>query len=118
MAAKVPNLSFTDIIFLTIYEKSSYFVACENHITAQNAVTDEKYFNILSFGYAGMSRRPHYRVIAKEISIAIFSRVLRDSTPRFVRPSVGWSVGRSVGRLVPILLFFAVFGHTALAQML
>ena len=27
---------------------------------------------------------------------AIFSRVLRDSTPRFVRPSVGRSVGRSL----------------------
>ena len=27
----------------------------------------------------------------------IFSRVLPDSTPRFVGPSVGWSVGRSVG---------------------
>ena len=29
-------------------------------------------------------------------SWAVFSRVLRDSTPRFVRQSVGWSVGRSV----------------------
>ena len=28
----------------------------------------------------------------------IFSRVLRDSTSRFVGPSVGWSVGRLVGR--------------------
>ena len=33
----------------------------------------------------------------------IFSRVLRDSTPRFVRRSVGWSVGQSVGHT---LLFF------------
>ena len=41
----------------------------------------------------------------------LFSRVLRDTTPRFVRPSVrrpvgrlvGWSVGRSVG---PNLTFF------------
>ena len=30
----------------------------------------------------------------------VFSRVLRDSTPRFVRPSVGRLVGRSVGRSV------------------
>ena len=30
----------------------------------------------------------------------IFSRVLSDSTPRFVRPSVARSVGLSVGRSV------------------
>ena len=41
----------------------------------------------------------------------IFSRVLRDTTPRFVRPSVGRS---------PFYFFyvFAVFGLTALAQVL
>ena len=30
----------------------------------------------------------------------LFSRVLRDSTPRFVRPSVGRLVGRLIGRSV------------------
>ena len=38
-----------------------------------------------------------------------FSRVLHDSTPRYVGPLVGWSVGRSVGqsvgRSVPFLRF-------------
>ena len=49
----------------------------------------------------------------------IFSRMLRDSIPRFVRLSVGrlvdWSVGQS-----PFYFFyvFAVFGLTALAQVL
>ena len=38
--------------------------------------------------------------------IIVFSRVLRDSTPRFVRPSVGWSVGRFVG---PHFTFFIRF---------
>ena len=33
--------------------------------------------------------------------LLLFSRVLRDSTPRYVGPLVG----RSVGRLVPFLLF-------------
>ena len=32
----------------------------------------------------------------------LFSRVLRDSTPRYVGPSVGWLVGWSV----PFLLFW------------
>ena len=43
-----------------------------------------------------------------------FSRVLRDSTPRYVGPSVGWSVGRS-----PFYFFgaFELFEHTAPAQM-
>ena len=75
---------------------------------------------------------------------AIFSRVLRDSTPRFVGPlvhrsvgpSVRWSVGPSVRRSVgpsvrpsvgpsvrpSVTLYFfgvyGVFGYTALAQML
>ena len=49
----------------------------------------------------------------------LFSRVLRDTTPRFVR----WLVGRSAGWLVgrsPFDFFyvFAVFGLTALAQVL
>ena len=35
--------------------------------------------------------------IKKKIFIMIFSHVLRDSTPRFVRPSIGPSVRRSVG---------------------
>ena len=44
----------------------------------------------------------------------IFSRVLRDSTPRYVSPSVGWLVGRS-----PFYFFgvFELFEHTAPAQM-
>ena len=37
--------------------------------------------------------------------MTIFSRVLRDSTPRYVGLLVGWLVGRLVGRLVPFLLF-------------
>ena len=37
--------------------------------------------------------------------VRVFSRVLRDTTPRFVCPSVGRSVGWLVGRSVPILLF-------------
>ena len=39
----------------------------------------------------------------------IFSRVLRDSTPRFVGRSVGWSVGWSVGLSFFTFLFFVVF---------
>ena len=54
----------------------------------------------------------------------LFSPVLRDSTPRFVGPSVGPSVRRSVGpsvrRSVTLYFFgvFAVFGFTALAQVI
>ena len=50
------------------------------------------------------------------VYLRIFSRVLRDSTPRFVRPSVRQSVRWSV-----TLYFFGVngvFGLTAPAQML
>ena len=46
---------------------------------------------------------------------AIFSRVLRDSTPRFVGPSVRRSVGRSH---FTFCFFFAVFGLSAPAQMI
>ena len=49
----------------------------------------------------------------------LFSRVLRDSTSRFVGPSVGPSVHRSIRRSVT-LYFFGVnggFGLTAPAQM-
>ena len=57
----------------------------------------------------------------------VFSRVLHDSTPRFVGPSVGPSVCQSVGPSVrPLVLLshftffsvFAVFGLTAPAQMI
>ena len=50
----------------------------------------------------------------------IFSRVLRDSTTRFVGPSVRRSVGPSVGPSVTLYFFrvFAVFGITAPAQMM
>ena len=54
----------------------------------------------------------------KVIVVAIFSRVLRDSTPRYVGRSVSRSVGRSVGR--SLFYFFGVFElfeHTAPAQM-
>ena len=37
----------------------------------------------------------------------IFSRVLRDSTPRFVRRSIGWSVGHT-------LLFYVFYSSTIL----
>ena len=45
------------------------------------------------------------------VHLNFFSRVLRDSTPRFVGPLVHWSVRRSV----PLYFFlvFAVFGLTA-----
>ena len=48
----------------------------------------------------------------------IFIRTLRDSTPRFVRPLVGWLVGRLVGRS-PFYFFylFYFFDLTAPAQM-
>ena len=42
-----------------LYVRSSYFVVCENHVTAHTAVTNEIFFNILSFGYAGMFCRQH-----------------------------------------------------------
>ena len=45
----------------------------------------------------------------------LFSRVLRDSTSRFVGPSVGPSVRHS---LLFFLFFFAVYGLTAPAQMI
>ena len=45
----------------------------------------------------------------------IFSRVLRDSTPRYVGRSVGRLVGWLVGRSP--FSFFGVFEHTAPAQM-
>ena len=53
---------------------------------------------------------------------SIFSRVLRDSTPRYVSRLNSRSVGRLVGRLVsrsPFYFFgvFELFEHTALAQM-
>ena len=47
----------------------------------------------------------------------LFSRVLRDSTPRFVGPSVGLSVRQSVRHTLSFL-FFAIFGLTAPAQMI
>ena len=37
----------------------------------------------------------------------LLSRVLRDSTPRYVGPSVGWSIGRLVGQSP--LYFFWLF---------
>ena len=54
------------------------------------------------------------------ILLLLFSRVLRDSTPRFVGPSVRRSVGPSVGPSVTLYFFwvFAVFGLTAPAQMM
>ena len=46
----------------------------------------------------------------------VFSRVLRDSTPRFVGPSVRPSIGPSV--TLYFFWVFAVFGLTAPAQMM
>ena len=40
---------------------------------------------------------------------SIFSRVLRDSTPRYVGPSVGQSVGRLVGPLFTFSAFLSYF---------
>ena len=49
----------------------------------------------------------------------VYSRVLRDSTPRFVGPSVRRSVGPSVGPShFTFLFFFAVFGLTAPARVI
>ena len=48
--------------------------------------------------------------------LQLFSRVLRDSTPRFVGPSVGPSVRPSV--TLYFFGVFAVFGLTAPAQMM
>ena len=57
--------------------------------------------------------------LSKDI-VSIFSRVLRDSTTRFVGPSVRPSVGPSVRPSVTLYFFwfFAVFGLTAPAQMM
>ena len=54
----------------------------------------------------------------KQFLSALFSRVLRASTPRNVDPSVGWSVDRLVG-WSPFYFFgvFELFEHTAPAQM-
>ena len=38
------------------------------------------------------------RKLASKIYLSVLSRVLRDSTPRYVDPSVGRLVGWSVGR--------------------
>ena len=67
-------------------------------------------------GCVGPSVRPLVRLY-------LFSRVLRDSTPRFVGSSVGPSVHRSIRRSVRHTLLFcyfflAVFGLTAPAQMM
>ena len=43
----------------------------------------------------------------KKTNATVFSRVLRDSTPRYVSPLVGRSIGWLVGR--PPLYFFGVF---------
>ena len=50
-----------------------------------------------------------------EAVILLFSRVLRDSTPRYVGPLVGWLVGRSSFHFFGV---FELFEHTAPAQML
>ena len=51
--------------------------------------------------------------------LLLFSRVLRDSTPRYVDPSVGRLVGWSPFYLSPFYFFgvFELFEHTAPAQM-
>ena len=46
-----------------------------------------------------------------ELRNAVFSRVLRDSTPRFVSPSVPRSVGQSVTLL---FLFYDLYSLTSL----
>ena len=43
----------------------------------------------------------------------MFSRVLRNSSPRYVGRLVGWSVGRLVGRLDPFLLFWRFWAFWA-----
>jgi len=49
------------------------------------------------------------------VALLIFSRVLRDSTPRFVGPSVHRSVRPSH---FTFFGFFGIFGFTAPAQMM
>ena len=54
-------------------------------------MTETEKKSIAAFCYGKISTiRPNYRQV-------VFSRVLRNSTPRFVGPSVGLSVGPSVG---------------------
>ena len=48
------------------------------------------------------------------MEMRIFSRVLRDSTPRYVGPAVGRSVGRSS---FYFLVVFELLEHTAPSQM-
>ena len=57
---------------------------------------------------------------ADEFLKQIFSRLLRDSTPRFVGPSIRPSVGPCVSPSVTLYFLgvFAVFGLTAPAQMI
>ena len=52
-----------------------------------------------------VSMSSHFSIVLPHHCLhLIFSRVLRDSAPRFVRPSVSWSVGRAV-----TFYFFSVF---------
>ena len=44
----------------------------------------------------------YYLFLTESVSL-LFSRLLRDSTPRYVGPSVGQLVSQSVGGLVPFL---------------
>ena len=62
----------------------------------------------LQFWHLRPCLSPHL-ILARQISDTVFSRVLRDSTPRFVGPSVRGSVRRSVRRSVGHTLLFLGF---------
>ena len=69
-------------------------------------------------GKTRISAPAHPSATDGRVSGLVFSRVLRDSTPRFVGPSVGPSVRPSIGPSVTLYFFgvFMVFGLTAPAK--
>ena len=83
------------------------YVRVSGLVNAAHRIPEEHLFNYFPSGIG------HPRLIR---SFPVFSRMLRDSTPRYV----GLLVGRSVGRLVQFFFFcvFEFFEPTAPAQML
>ena len=81
---------------LQVYYKYTYTneMTIVNNITVPNLVLSPlppsgRLPKISRFYYH--ERASHYKIV-----VSLFSRVLRDSTPRFVGPSVGPSIRRSV----------------------
>ena len=113
-----------------------FFVSCPKIVTI---LLKSVFLNFTQFvGYVGRPKRLSYATLdpafcpsirwlicwsnGQSVSffLYLFSRVLRDSTTRFVGPSVHPSVSPSVRRSVTLYFFwvFAVFGLTAHAQMI